>query len=40
MDKRVEKPAKAMSDEELGKRLWDELVLLTGSMAESRVRGI
>ncbi len=25
MDKRVEKPAQAMSDEELGKRFWDEL---------------
>jgi len=25
MDKRVEKPAKAMSDEAIGKRLWDEL---------------
>jgi NAD(P)-dependent dehydrogenase (short-subunit alcohol dehydrogenase family) len=28
LDKRVEKPDKAMNDEELGKRLWDELVLL------------
>jgi NAD(P)-dependent dehydrogenase (short-subunit alcohol dehydrogenase family) len=25
LDKRVEKPAKAMSDEELGKRFWDEV---------------
>jgi hypothetical protein len=38
MDKRVEKPAKAMTDEELGKRLWDELALLTGQMAEERAR--
>ena len=30
LDKRVEKPDKAMNDEILGKRLWDELVLLTG----------
>jgi NAD(P)-dependent dehydrogenase (short-subunit alcohol dehydrogenase family) len=29
LDKRVEKPDKAMNDEALGKRLWDELVLLT-----------
>ena len=29
LDKRVEKPDKAMNDEVLGKRLWDELVLLT-----------
>lgn len=34
MDKRVEKPDKAMNGEALGKRLWDELVLLTGPMAE------
>ena len=34
LDKRVEKPDKAMNDEVLGKRLWDELVLLTGLMAE------
>jgi NAD(P)-dependent dehydrogenase (short-subunit alcohol dehydrogenase family) len=40
LDKRVEKPAKAMSDEELGKRFWDELVQLTGPMAEPPVRGI
>jgi hypothetical protein len=39
MDKRVEKPAQAMSDEVLGKRLRDELVLLTG-LNESRERGI
>jgi hypothetical protein len=30
LDKRVEKPDVAMNDEVLGKRLWDELVLLTG----------
>ncbi len=30
LGKRVEKPAKAMYDEEFGKRLWDELALLTG----------
>ena len=30
LDKRVEKPDKAMNDEVLGKRLWDELVLKTG----------
>ena len=30
LDRRVEKPDKAMNDEVLGKRLWDELVLLTG----------
>jgi NAD(P)-dependent dehydrogenase (short-subunit alcohol dehydrogenase family) len=29
LDKRVQKPDKAMNDEELGKRLWDELVRLT-----------
>jgi len=34
LDKRVEKPDKAMSDEELGKRLWDALVLLTGLAPE------
>lgn len=34
LDKRIEKPDKAMNDEVLGKRLWDELVLLTGLMAE------
>jgi NAD(P)-dependent dehydrogenase (short-subunit alcohol dehydrogenase family) len=34
LDKRVEKPDKAMSDEVSGKRLWDELVLLTGLAAE------
>jgi len=32
--KRVEKPDKAMNDEVLGKRLWDELVLLTGLTPE------
>lgn len=30
LDKRVEKPDKAMNDEVLGKKLWDELVLITG----------
>ena len=30
LDKRVEKPDKAMNDEISGKRLWEELVLLTG----------
>ncbi len=30
LDKRVEKPNKAMNDEVLGRRLWDELVVLTG----------
>ena len=30
LDKRVEKPDKAMNDEVLGKRLWDELVLKIG----------
>ena len=34
LDKRVKKPDKAMNDEVLGKRLWDELVLLTGLTAE------
>ena len=34
LDNRVEKPDMAMNDEELGKRLWDELVLLTGLTAE------
>ena len=29
LDKRVEKPDKAMNDELLGNRLWDELVRLT-----------
>ena len=33
--KRVEKPDKAMSDEVLGKRLWDELVRLTGLTPDS-----
>jgi NAD(P)-dependent dehydrogenase (short-subunit alcohol dehydrogenase family) len=35
LDKRVKKPDKAMSDEVSGKRLWDELVLLTGPAAEN-----
>lgn len=30
LDKRVEKLDKAMNDRELGRRLWDELVVLTG----------
>ena len=34
LDKRVEKPDKAMSDEALGKRLWDELVAHTGPTPE------
>ena len=34
LDKRVEKPTQAMNDEVLGKRLWDELVLLTGLTPE------
>ena len=34
LDKRVEKPDKAMNDEVLGKRLWDKLVLLTGLTPE------
>ena len=34
LDKRVEKPDKAMNDEVLGKRLWDELVQLTGLSPE------
>lgn len=34
LDKRVKKPDKAMNDEVLGKRLWDELDLLTGLTPE------
>ena len=34
LDKRIEKPNKAMNDEVLGKRLWEELVLLTGLTPE------
>ena len=34
LDKRIEKPDKAMNDEVLGKRLWDELVHLTGLTPE------
>ncbi len=30
LDSRIDKPDKAMNDEALGKRLWDELVVLTG----------
>jgi NAD(P)-dependent dehydrogenase (short-subunit alcohol dehydrogenase family) len=36
LDKRVEKPDKAMNDEVLGKRLWDELAMLTGQTREQR----
>ena len=32
--KRIEKPDKAMNDEVLGKRLWNELVRLTGITPE------
>jgi NAD(P)-dependent dehydrogenase (short-subunit alcohol dehydrogenase family) len=34
LDKRVNKPDKAMNDKVLGKRLWDELVILTGLTPE------
>jgi len=34
LDKRIEKPDKAMNDEVLGKRLWNELVKLTGLTPE------
>jgi len=34
LDKHVEKPDRAMNDEALGKRLWDELEILTGLTAE------
>jgi NAD(P)-dependent dehydrogenase (short-subunit alcohol dehydrogenase family) len=34
LDERVEKPNKAMNDEVLGKRLWEELDLLTGLTPE------
>jgi hypothetical protein len=34
LDKRIEKPDEAMSDEALGKLLWDELLLLTGLTPE------
>jgi NAD(P)-dependent dehydrogenase (short-subunit alcohol dehydrogenase family) len=34
LNKRIEKRDKAMNDEVSGKRLWDELVRLTGLMAE------
>jgi NAD(P)-dependent dehydrogenase (short-subunit alcohol dehydrogenase family) len=34
LDKRVEKPDRAMNDRELGKRLWDELEILTGLTAD------
>jgi NAD(P)-dependent dehydrogenase (short-subunit alcohol dehydrogenase family) len=34
LEKRVEKPDKAMNDDVLGRRLWDELVVLTGLMPD------
>jgi NAD(P)-dependent dehydrogenase (short-subunit alcohol dehydrogenase family) len=34
LDKRIEKPDKAMSEEELGRRLWDELDRLVGLAPE------
>jgi NAD(P)-dependent dehydrogenase (short-subunit alcohol dehydrogenase family) len=34
LDKRVKKPDKAMNDKVLGKRLWDELIRLTGLTPE------
>jgi len=34
LDKRVEKTDKAMNDTVKGKRLWDELVRLTGQTTE------
>jgi hypothetical protein len=34
LDKRIEKPDKAMNDEVLGKRLWNELVKLIGLTSE------
>lgn len=34
LGKRVVKPEKAMNDEVFGRRLWDELVRLTGLMAQ------
>jgi NAD(P)-dependent dehydrogenase (short-subunit alcohol dehydrogenase family) len=37
LDKRVKKPDKAMNDKVLGKRLWDELVRLTGLPPEKGV---
>ncbi|MBV7331853.1 SDR family NAD(P)-dependent oxidoreductase [Chloroflexi bacterium TSY] len=39
LDKRVEKPDKAMNDEVSGKRLWDELVRLIGLTAELATTG-
>jgi hypothetical protein len=33
LDNRVQKPDKAMNDEAIGNRLWDELVRLTGRSA-------
>ena len=37
LDKRVEKPDKAMNDEVSGKRLWNELVRLTEQTAEQNI---
>jgi hypothetical protein len=34
LEKRVEKPDKAMNDTALGQRLWDELVQITGLTPE------
>ena len=34
LEKRVQKPDKAMNDEEMGHRLWDELEILTGLAPE------
>jgi len=34
LDKRVEKPDKAMNDKVLCKRLWKKLILLTGQTTE------
>ena len=35
LGKRVVKPDKAMSDTEAGRRLWDELIRMTGTMQEA-----
>ena len=35
LDRRVEKPDRAMSDEPMGKRLWDELALRAGPLPEA-----
>jgi hypothetical protein len=34
LEKRIIKPDKAMNDEEMGQRLWDELMLITGLTSE------